>query len=408
MTEKQYPETGTSKEGHPVKTEERYIYYNEDRKRPYEVKLGKGADKLHRFYATMEEAIKARDEFIGGYGNAYASASGGIINVETTPLNVLVLGWYNNVKRPNITPNTRKRYDEAVYKAIIPLLGQYSLKSLNPGVVYAFCEKLREKGYPNGQKQGLAETTIHVILSVLRQFCAYVPFGLRYPLTNPCQGICFRNRGVKQKRKAVQYEDMRKLFAWMEKHLSYEKVMLYKFFFQTGCRRGEVCGLQWKFVDLDRGIITIQNTLCFDKDIHKWILKDTPKTYASQREIPLTDEMKQYLRQCYLRAVDKKDGFVFSNRLGRHYCPKKVTEDFKRATRAIGLDDTVTLHSTRHTFASMLLDNGASMDAVKELGGWLSMKVVYKYYQENLRSKGTLNKEALNSLKEADIKTKEA
>ena len=55
----------------------------------------------------------------------------------------------------------------------------------------------------------------------------------------------------------------------------------------TGCRRGELMGLQWNCVDLDKGIMMIQQALLYTKDKGTYV--GPPKT-AQPRAICLSPE----------------------------------------------------------------------------------------------------------------------
>lgn len=86
----------------------------------------------------------------------------------------------------------------------------------------------------------------------------------------------------------------------------------------TGCRRGELMGLQWNCVDLDKGIMMIRQALLYTKD--KGVYVGPPKT-GQPRAICLSPEtiavLKEYrtdqLRQKIRHADIWQDtGFLFT------------------------------------------------------------------------------------------------
>lgn len=63
----------------------------------------------------------------------------------------------------------------------------------------------------------------------------------------------------------------------------------------TGCRRGEIMGLKWAAVDLNKKQLDIRNNLLYAKDFG--IYQDTTKTDTSTRIVPIPDETVELLRQ---------------------------------------------------------------------------------------------------------------
>lgn len=66
----------------------------------------------------------------------------------------------------------------------------------------------------------------------------------------------------------------------------------------TGMRVGEITGLRWSDIDLKKGIIRVNHTLVYynhrdEKGCYFSI--NTPKTKAGEREIPMTEGVKQAL-----------------------------------------------------------------------------------------------------------------
>ena len=62
------------------------------------------------------------------------------------------------------------------------------------------------------------------------------------------------------------------------------------------------------------------------------------------------------------------------------YTMDSVTKAFKRIIQLADLPNDLTLHSTRHTFASTLLKKGVDYATVAELGGWSSAAVLMAIY----------------------------
>lgn len=117
----------------------------------------------------------------------------------------------------------------------------------------------------------------------------------------------------------------------------------------TGMRKGEILDLKWQNVDLKNGIILIEKT----------------KT-GYRREIPISDTLKAYLKQLFVKRRLNTD-YVFVNpETGKRFIDLK--RSFNSACKKAGLHE-VTLHTLRHTFASQLVMAGVDIKTVSELLG---------------------------------------
>jgi len=76
-----------------------------------------------------------------------------------------------------------------------------------------------------------------------------------------------------------------------------------------------------------------------------------------------------------LARLPKRSEFVFAKPNGTPY---HAIRGFREACRRAELTN-VTPHSTRHTFATRLVENGVDLRTVQELGGWATLSLVQRY-----------------------------
>lgn len=76
-----------------------------------------------------------------------------------------------------------------------------------------------------------------------------------------------------------------------------------------------------------------------------------------------------------LSRLPKISEFVFAKPSGKPY---HAIRGFRAACRRAGLTG-VTPHSTRHTFATRLVENGVDLRTVQELGGWATLSLIQRY-----------------------------
>lgn len=156
----------------------------------------------------------------------------------------------------------------------------------------------------------------------------------------------------------------------------------------SGCRMGELLGLQWENAFLNEGYIKINQTLA--RGIDRRLYLETPKTKSSIREIPLDDETIKALKTW--KAQQKKDllalGFnamspqqlVFSkfstNGFIQLSTPRKWLNNVLNQ-----LDiQRITLHGLRHTHATMLLESGRTLKDVSARLGHSSIEITSNLY----------------------------
>jgi len=109
----------------------------------------------------------------------------------------------------------------------------------------------------------------------------------------------------------------------------------------TGCRQGELLGLNWADVDLDNGALTVRRTLIRVRACVPQF--GDPKSATSRRTLSLSDEAVAALRAHRVRQNEERlaagqswadYGLVFATHLGTPLLQRNVIRDFKAAWRA--------------------------------------------------------------------------
>ena len=121
----------------------------------------------------------------------------------------------------------------------------------------------------------------------------------------------------------------------------------------TGRRRSELLALEWKHVDLEAGQYFIRKS----------------KNYLS-RWYPIN----KMFRTVLLAIGSKEEGRVFD----RWSHPDTISKYIKKALVNAGYDQ-LTLHSLRHTFASLQVMQGRDLKTVQELLGQTEFRTVQIY-----------------------------
>jgi integrase len=137
-----------------------------------------------------------------------------------------------------------------------------------------------------------------------------------------------------------------------------------------GLRRGEVLGLDWSSVDLDRG--TIHVTQQYSRGVAGFELKAGTKSGRS-RTVALPSIALEALR-----AMPGRDGLVFLNGQGRPLDPRELVRGYKSILKAASLPD-LPFHTLRHSTATLAHMAGVSTREVQAALGHRSITTTEVY-----------------------------
>ena len=141
----------------------------------------------------------------------------------------------------------------------------------------------------------------------------------------------------------------------------------------TGMRTGEVNGLRWRNVDLERGLVMVRETFTHGE-------MDETKTTSSWREVELPSVVHEALKARFERQRPARDAFVFSNGEGKpidnHNFTKRIWYPLLkrlgiRARRPYQL---------RHTAATLWLSAGENPTWIARQLGHSSLEMLYRTY----------------------------
>ncbi len=138
--------------------------------------------------------------------------------------------------------------------------------------------------------------------------------------------------------------------------------------FGTGMRTGELLALQWTDIDFKSNTITVQRSINHGK------IKCT-KT-GQIRTIQMLKLVKDVLE-----TATRNNIWVFPNKYGKPYSESKniLKYYFKPLLKKLGIKYK-SLYSSRHSFISLMLNNGLDLLWVQQMAGHKSSTTTLKYY----------------------------
>ena len=141
----------------------------------------------------------------------------------------------------------------------------------------------------------------------------------------------------------------------------------------TGMSVGELCALKWDDIDFENKIIRVdKNAIEVTKEEGRILTQNSAKTRHSIRFIPMTN--KAYEALIHLKEITGNEEYIITSSNHNRIRPSKLTNEFKRILVSIGIQ-LCGVHTLRHTFASMLFNNGCDVRIVSELLGHTNTKV---------------------------------
>ena len=144
----------------------------------------------------------------------------------------------------------------------------------------------------------------------------------------------------------------------------------------TGLRIGELIALQWKDIDLQKGLLTVSRS-CHDTS--GGIVFDEPKTAASRRVIPLP---KQLLPK--LKSIKKSGNSDFVVSVGGNAVSvRSYQRSFELLLKKLNIVHRG-FHSLRHTFATRALECGMDVKTLSEILGHKNPTVTLNRYAHSL------------------------
>lgn len=153
----------------------------------------------------------------------------------------------------------------------------------------------------------------------------------------------------------------------------------------AGLRPEEARGLTWTDVDLDAEVVYVLRADRFGSDT---------KTPRSRRGLQLPDLAVSALRSHALTQAAERvqagpawqeHDLVFASLLGTPLDPSHVRRSFRLITKAAGLGTEWTPRELRHTFVSVLSDDGMPLRDIADLVGHTETRTTETVYRHQLR-----------------------
>ena len=271
-----------------------------------------------------------------------------------------------NYAKVKLRPSTFKTSQGFLKNHIKPQIGSVPLADLTSLDLQRFYKHLLDGGRVDRieakkKPKGLAPKTVRNILQIISS-ALKLAVEQRLIARNPADGCAL----PKAERKEMQTLPIEQLTSFLREAKDSGVFALYYIDLTTGLRRGELLGLKWSDIDLERGDLRVQRQI---GRIDGKIIEMPLKTKNAYRTLPLSADAIDVLMQ--QRRKTGNSEWVFPSPSGGPISPDSVLHMLHRVLKRAGLPK-VRFHDLRHTFATMALQNGVDVKTVSSMLGHYS------------------------------------
>lgn len=294
-------------------------------------------------------------------------------------------------KTVTLSENARCTYQGNLTHWIYPALGDLKIPDITPANISALLLSM--------QSQGKAQATCVKVYTILRSLfkMAYMSDVITINPMDKVERPKPRKDELKERDvEAYTIDEVQRIFSALANEPLKWRVLL-RLLIDTGIRRGECCGLQWKDIDFRANTITISGNLCYTPQ--KGIYLDTPKS-GKVRTIDVDPEIISLLRELRQEQASQAiSTYVFTQPNSPEpmhpQSPARYMQKFAKRYNVPGLHP----HKLRHTFASIAITNGADVASVSEKLGHSDKAVTLRMYthadQESMKRASQIFRDAL-------------
>ena len=287
-------------------------------------------------------------------------------------------GWLQDVVKPTLAPTTALNYDLFVRHYIEPALGTKRLDRLSVRDVQTWVNAIRttcqccaqgkdeSRAKPRCCAIGMCcgqvpkDWTVRQAWAVLRSALAQ---AVREELlTRNVAGMVRMPIPRSDARRVWSVDDVRKFLENSREtgdslHAAYVVMLV------LGLRRGELLGLGWEDVDLEKGEARIRWQI---QRLDGQLVRRRTKTVGSDALLPLPDICVDALRSHRSMTNRRRQqageawhetGLVFTTMFGLPLDPRNFNRSFRTRSEVAGVP-IIPVHSTRRTCASLLVELG--------------------------------------------------
>lgn len=297
------------------------------------------------------------------------------------------LEWYAataGVKESTVA--TRIRQLNMAYK----LIGSLKIKDFNKNTYDKFLITADDM-YAKATLEGIG-AAVSMVLDYAVE-CGYLSGNPARSIKKPKQAVTLDDMPENIEEKYLSRAEVDRLLTAAREYGNFQLYVLLHLLIFTGLRIGEALALEFKHCDFQNGIIKIRQT--FSTGVTAAPKKSklqTPKTVSSIRDINIDNQTLELLKTQITEQKKKRlkagagwyaaHDFIFTSPKNPGSALAYSTSDaqVKRLINMAGITKQATLHTLRHTHASLLAESGATLEQIQSRLGHRNDKITREIY----------------------------
>ena len=407
----------------------------------------KGKKWYYRFYIEDESGNLVQREFVGTESKSETEVllrkamedyeeKKFVAKSENATVGMLLDMWVEEELKPgNLSNGTVMAYQGTVNRIKQHPIGSRKLKSVTADHLQAYMDFLSFGGTnPDGTTaKALSKGYLRLFSAVLQGAFRFAVFPKRLITFNPMQYVVWRGKkedydlfsdenGDTASTPTLSHEQYLKLEEFLKKKAN-PALLPIQIAYYTGLRIGEVCGLTWQDINLDKQYLTVRRSMRYNGARHKTEIGATKRKKV--RTVDFCDTLAAILKAAkneqhknrfqygelyhlnYYTEEKEKDrtyyevynlprteeiptgykeiSFVCLRPDGAYESPSTVGIMCRTASKKVEGLEGFHFHQLRHTFTSNLLSNGAAPKDVQELLGHADVSTTMNIYAHATR-----------------------
>lgn len=271
--------------------------------------------------------------------------------------------WLLSV-RGGVRPRTFDSYSAQLRLHVLPLLGDRVVGEIDVEDILELIDQLRSAGYTGW--------TIRTVLTPLSRLLNHA-VRRNVIAVNPISRLDRTERPTvwAAEQRILKREEIGRLLHSAPPRF---RTLLAAAIF-TGLRQGELLGLTWEEVDFEDGVVKVRKSLDRQGD------RQEPKTRQAVRDVVLMPALGRSLQQHRaLSSFAAPTDYVFASQNGTPFHWRNVARRALQPALKNAELGHLRWHDLRHTFASLLIANGANIVYVSRQLGHGSSDITLRCY----------------------------